>query len=48
MELRRLTIRSLPPQMATFRRDSVTPALTEKPDLGTALGRLSSRLVAGP
>ena len=35
-------------EMATFRRDPLAPVLTEKPDLGAAIGRLSWRLVAGP
>jgi bifunctional non-homologous end joining protein LigD len=44
LELRRFTIRTLPERMSVFGRDPLAPVLTEKPDLLTALARLSARL----
>jgi bifunctional non-homologous end joining protein LigD len=44
LELRRFTIRTLPERMSVFGRDPLAPVLTEKPDLATALARLSARL----
>jgi bifunctional non-homologous end joining protein LigD len=44
LDLRRFTIKSLPERMSVFGRDPLAPVLTEKPDLVTALARLSARL----
>jgi bifunctional non-homologous end joining protein LigD len=46
LELRRFTMRTLPERMSVFGRDPLAPVLTEKPDLVTALARLSARLAA--
>jgi bifunctional non-homologous end joining protein LigD len=44
LDLRRFTIRTLPERMSVFGRDPLAPVLTERPDLVTALARLSARL----
>ncbi len=44
LELRRFTIKTLPERMSVFGRDPLAPVLTRKPDLVTALARLSARL----
>jgi bifunctional non-homologous end joining protein LigD len=44
LELRRFTIKTLPERMSVFGRDPLAPVLTERPDLVTALARLSARL----
>jgi bifunctional non-homologous end joining protein LigD len=44
LDLRRFTIKTLPERMSVFGRDPLAPVLTEKPDLVTALTRLSGRL----
>jgi bifunctional non-homologous end joining protein LigD len=44
LDLRRFTIKSLPERMPAFGHDPLAPVLTEKPDLVTALARLSARL----
>jgi bifunctional non-homologous end joining protein LigD len=44
LELRRFTIRTLPERMSAFGHDPLAPVLTERPDLVTALARLSARL----
>lgn len=44
LELRRFTMKTLPERMSVFGRDPLAPVLTEKPDLATALARLSARL----
>ncbi len=37
-------MKTLPERMSVFGRDPLAPVLTEKPDLATALARLSARL----
>jgi bifunctional non-homologous end joining protein LigD len=44
LDLRRFTIKTLPERMSVFGRDPLAPVLTERPDLVTALARLSGRL----
>ncbi len=44
LDIRRFTIRTLPERMSVFGHDPLAPVLTEKPDLVTALARLSARL----
>jgi bifunctional non-homologous end joining protein LigD len=44
LDPRRFTIKTLPERMSVFGRDPLAPVLTEKPDLVTALARLSARL----
>jgi bifunctional non-homologous end joining protein LigD len=44
LDPRRFTMKSLPERMSVFGRDPLAPVLTEKPDLVTALARLSARL----
>ncbi|HSD67758.1 MAG TPA: non-homologous end-joining DNA ligase, partial [Vicinamibacteria bacterium] len=44
LELRRFTIRSLPERMSALGRDPLAPVLSQKPDLVTALARLSARV----
>jgi bifunctional non-homologous end joining protein LigD len=47
LDIRRFTIRTLPGRMSVFGRDPLSPVLTQKPDLVTALARLSARVPAG-
>jgi bifunctional non-homologous end joining protein LigD len=44
LELGRFTIKTLPERMSVFGRDPLASVLTQKPDLVTALARLSARL----
>jgi bifunctional non-homologous end joining protein LigD len=44
LELSRFTIRTLPERMSVFGKDPLAPVLTQRPDLVTALARLSARL----
>ena len=44
LDIREFTIRTLPGRMSVFGRDPLSPVLTQKPDLETALARLSARL----
>jgi bifunctional non-homologous end joining protein LigD len=44
LDIRRFTIRTLPERMSVFGHDPLAPVLAEKPDLVTALARLSARL----
>jgi bifunctional non-homologous end joining protein LigD len=44
LDPRRFTIRTLPERMSVFGHDPLATVLTEKPDLATALARLSARL----
>jgi hypothetical protein len=44
LDIRALTIRTLPGRMSVFGRDPLAPVLTQKPDLVTALARLAARL----
>ncbi len=44
LELARFTIKTLPERMSVFGRDPLAPVLSERPDLVTALARLSARL----
>jgi bifunctional non-homologous end joining protein LigD len=44
LELSRFTIKTLPDRMSVFGRDPLAPVLTQKPDLVTALARLSARI----
>ena len=44
LDIRAFTIRTLPERMSVFGRDPLAPVLTQKPDLVTALARLSARL----
>jgi bifunctional non-homologous end joining protein LigD len=44
LDLRRFTIKSLPERMSVFGHDPLAPVLSQKPDLVTALARLSARL----
>jgi bifunctional non-homologous end joining protein LigD len=44
LDIRAFTIKTLPGRMSVFGRDPLVPVLTQKPDLVTALARLSARL----
>jgi bifunctional non-homologous end joining protein LigD len=44
LDLRRFTIKTLPERMSVFGHDPLAPVLSERPDLVTALARLSARL----
>jgi len=46
LDIRRFTIRTLPERMSAFGHDPLAPVLTERPDLVTALARLSARVRA--
>jgi bifunctional non-homologous end joining protein LigD len=44
LDIREFTIRTLPGRMSVFGSDPLAPVLRQKPDLVTALARLSARL----
>jgi bifunctional non-homologous end joining protein LigD len=47
LDPKKFTLKTLPARMKKLKDDPLAPVLTSKPDLQTALARLTERLAAG-